>query len=611
MGWIKDTLPYHFIDGSLVKYHNNIHIFSSSYSGSDAEKHYSWDGTTWTNEGSISNRVPYCSTVVFNDKIHLFQSTSHLTWDDTNKTWASESTLPYSFSSGSAVVYNNAIYLMGGNDYGTSFHVYDATNHTWSSAGTLPYDFYKGCAVVFNNKIHILGSEDYSNTDSHYSWNGTSWSSESTLPISFFYGSALVFENAIHIFGSGASGYENKHYSWDGTSWTEEDELPCDFQEGGVETNPVTDKLVLFGGGTIATSQDYYKSVSLINKVVYGNTTLIDLTGDNTTPADVISGKIFHDKEGIEQTGSLTFNSITPRDSNPPKMTSGSVYTPTSDGYVLLHTPSTITPSNTTPASFNANAPLISTSRGYAIYSYTSITPSNASPVSVSPDSIYKISTNSGKVVQSVTNKTPSSTPTTLDSGSIVKVNGNGYAIDSYSSLTPSNSSPGTITAGTFYKATDYGVAITNIASVTPSDSNPVLVSSGEILSPTASGYLYATQQTSGKSGVITNVNYDTDYVINTGLSSIKQFAVYQISMSGSGTGNQMAIYDENDSSYYVKAQYVSGVTQSVNRTAIGTAVASNSVGIWIISVSGGTITIHTGKRNTDTNKYDLRWLAV
>ena len=110
--------------------------------------------------------------------------------------------------------------------------------------------------------------------------------------------------------------------------------------------------------------------------------------------------------------------------------------------------------------------------------------------------------------------------------------------------------------------------------------------------------------------GVITNVSYDTQYVIDTGLSSIKQFAVYQISMDGSGSGNQMAVYDANDSSYYVKAQFLSGVTQTLNRTAIGTTPSGNNVGIWIMSVSGGTITINTGKRNDNINKRDIRWLA-
>lgn len=43
-----------------------------------------------------------------------------------------------------------------------------------------------------------------------------------------------------------------------------------------------------------------------VNKVQYGNTVLIDLTGDTATAADVVSGKTFHDRSGEQKTGSYT-----------------------------------------------------------------------------------------------------------------------------------------------------------------------------------------------------------------------------------------------------------------------------------------------------------------
>ena len=45
-----------------------------------------------------------------------------------------------------------------------------------------------------------------------------------------------------------------------------------------------------------------------INKVIYGGNTLIDLTGDNITPADLLSGKTAHDKSGATITGTCTFD---------------------------------------------------------------------------------------------------------------------------------------------------------------------------------------------------------------------------------------------------------------------------------------------------------------
>lgn len=48
-----------------------------------------------------------------------------------------------------------------------------------------------------------------------------------------------------------------------------------------------------------------------VNKVIYGSETLIDLTGDTITSADVINGKKFHDKSGAQLTGSCTYDANT------------------------------------------------------------------------------------------------------------------------------------------------------------------------------------------------------------------------------------------------------------------------------------------------------------
>lgn len=40
-----------------------------------------------------------------------------------------------------------------------------------------------------------------------------------------------------------------------------------------------------------------------VNKVVINNETKIDLSSDTATAADVVSGKTFHDKEGLLKTG--------------------------------------------------------------------------------------------------------------------------------------------------------------------------------------------------------------------------------------------------------------------------------------------------------------------
>lgn len=48
-----------------------------------------------------------------------------------------------------------------------------------------------------------------------------------------------------------------------------------------------------------------------INKVVFGNDTLIDLTADTVTAADVLSGVTAHDRSGAPITGSCTYDADT------------------------------------------------------------------------------------------------------------------------------------------------------------------------------------------------------------------------------------------------------------------------------------------------------------
>ena len=48
-----------------------------------------------------------------------------------------------------------------------------------------------------------------------------------------------------------------------------------------------------------------------VNKVILGSETLIDLTADTVTAADVASGKTFHDKSGASVTGTSTYDADT------------------------------------------------------------------------------------------------------------------------------------------------------------------------------------------------------------------------------------------------------------------------------------------------------------
>ena len=135
-------------------------------------------------------------------------------------------TIPYASHSGSAVVLNGEIHILGGNSNNAAHYKFNGSS--WVQVSTLPYNFYNGSAVVLNGEIHILGSAHASYGTNHYKFNGTSWVKVSALPYPFYVGcavvSSIVVNNVIHILGSSASTdyvkYYYRHYIVKGTIYT-------------------------------------------------------------------------------------------------------------------------------------------------------------------------------------------------------------------------------------------------------------------------------------------------------------------------------------------------------------------------------------------------------
>ena len=63
---------------------------------------------------------------------------------------------------------------------------------------------------------------------------------------------------------------------------------------------------------------------SYVNKVVFGNTTVMDISSDTITASDLLYGKTAHDKSGAPITGSCTYDSdTTDADANAGEILSG------------------------------------------------------------------------------------------------------------------------------------------------------------------------------------------------------------------------------------------------------------------------------------------------
>ena len=166
------TLPYEVRESCAVTYVNDIHLFGGFY---QPNAHYVWDGNEWTQSTDVPYEVSYGSATIYNREIHLLGSsktesgTKHYKWD--NAVWTEVSTLPVDFNAGRVVVCNGVLNLLGGTSFPDIHYKWDGTE--WLQLDTaLPYGFSYGNAIVFNNEIHLIGSSDESTgTTDHYEFN--------------------------------------------------------------------------------------------------------------------------------------------------------------------------------------------------------------------------------------------------------------------------------------------------------------------------------------------------------------------------------------------------------------------------------------------------------
>jgi len=213
--------------GYLANARSNIQEQIDGISSDANINSFNIGSTPFVSESTLPYIFYNGSAVVYNNEIHILGSiesgnyTKHYKWNGSS--WTNVSILPYDFYYGSAVVYNNEIHILGGFNERTKHYKWNGS--TWTEVSILPYYFYEGAAVVLNNEIHILKDTE------HYKWNGSTWTSVSTLPYNFYQGSAVVYNNEIHILGGEGNNY-TKHYKWDGTSWSSVSTLPYTFTVG-------------------------------------------------------------------------------------------------------------------------------------------------------------------------------------------------------------------------------------------------------------------------------------------------------------------------------------------------------------------------------------------
>ena len=363
-----------------------------------------------------------------------------------------------------------------------------------------------------------------------------------------------------------------------------------------------------------------------VNKVVYGNQTVMDISGDTVTASDVAQGKTFHDATGEQKTGSYvapTITQITPSNSSPVTLTSGNNYQPTANGKAVASITDVTPTAYYCPQLVSGNIYTLTTgSAGYlSSVDIEELIPSNLSPARLSYGGTYHIrGFGGGYAIESYNNIIPTNVPpTAVSRDDICHMDDNGYVISSYSSKAPDDTTPPSVSSGEIVLMGGAGYLYASqqtTTSVTPSDSNPPQLTANTAYKPTANGYLYETQVTPGfpytKSGTLADfTTANQEQSVDTGLSSVKY--VYLEALANNGAIMQIAQLDTDRTAAKQIALFTN--TSATTSTCItsGTnaagVITANGGQIKVSAISGGTITVKTGNAAAYFSK-SVKWYA-
>lgn len=231
INWVTVTGPFpDFIQGhTLTTFNSQLWLIGGENSAGDPlSTIWHYDGTTWSSlPAPFGNIGHHHSSVLFDGKMYVIggslDTLNSIVWSTTNGTDWVEETSNAAFSGRvyhEAVVFNDAIYIIGGEDVAPNRlnDVWTSTNGSvWTQVTTLPAppeteifsERNKFTATVYNDKVWVIGGETttgYAN-DIWYSSDMINWhkyTSAFTLN-GLHEHAALLYSSELWLFGGNIS----------------------------------------------------------------------------------------------------------------------------------------------------------------------------------------------------------------------------------------------------------------------------------------------------------------------------------------------------------------------------------------------------------------------
>ena len=247
-----------------VAFNNRLWVLGGNDGTNRNDVWSSADGITWTQETAAAQWSPRQdhAVAVFNNKLWVLGGNGggnqNDVWSSTDGvTWIEETaTVPAPWPARSAhavVVFNNELWVMGGNGPGAGSTA--RLNDVWSSVDgvTWTQQFATGhwsergghAVAVFNNELWLMGGNPSGASsrmsDVWSSTNGINWNLVTTVPgWSARRGHAVaVLNNQLWLLGGNAGSNQNDVWSYDGMNWTQV-AAPAPWSTAPRRTRPTT-----------------------------------------------------------------------------------------------------------------------------------------------------------------------------------------------------------------------------------------------------------------------------------------------------------------------------------------------------------------------------------
>ena len=246
---------------------------------------------TWTKKADMPTQRGITSAVVVNEKIYVIggeESSIVEVYDPSTDTWAEQTELPSQRLWFSTCVVDGIIYVIGGNagsgggwSHLGTVEAYDPSTDTWTRKADMPTARSFSATCVLNGNIYVIGGGAPGKSAAEvYDPATDTWTTRAPIPTARYGLDAIVVDGKIYAIGGWYFSIGGPIYStvevYDPVTdtWTRGIDIPV--TTSNFSTSVIDGKIYVMGGATATHDNDHW----ILTSAVYANEPLVDFNVD-------------------------------------------------------------------------------------------------------------------------------------------------------------------------------------------------------------------------------------------------------------------------------------------------------------------------------------------